>query len=167
MTNSDAVRDQILAVIDGGNAHMTLDEAVGDFPAAHFNTKPANVPYSFWHILEHIRRVNRDILDYIRDPEYRAGTWPDDYWPGPDETADDAAWDATLRGIREDLASLRALVAAPANDLHTSVRNAGGQTTHTLLREALLVVEHNAYHIGEFAVLRQVVDAWPADRDGT
>ncbi len=167
MTNPDPVRDQTLGVLGGGHAFMSFDEAVGDFPAAHFNTKPTNVAYSFWHILEHMRRTARDILDYIQDPGYRAGTWPGDYWPRPDETADDAAWNATLHGIREDMAVLRALVADPANDLYTPVRNAGGHDDHTLLREALLVVEHNAYHIGEFAALRQVVDAWPADRDGT
>lgn len=164
---TDLARIQMLAVIDGGHAHMTFDEAVADFPAAHFNTKPTNVAYSFWHILGHIRRVNRDILDYIQDPAYRAGMWPGDYWPRSDETADEATWNETLHGIREDVASLRALVADPANTLCTPVRNAGDHDDHTLLREALLVVEHNAYHIGEFAVLRQVVDAWPRDRDGS
>lgn len=163
MTNRDPARDQLLAVIDGGQAYMSFEEAVGEFPSSQYNTKPVNVAYSFWHILEHMRRVNRDILDYIREPDYRSGTWPNDYWPRPDETADDAAWNQTLRQIREDMATLRTFVADPTNDLHVPVPNAGDQPTHTLLREVLLVVEHNAYHTGEFAVLRQVAGTWPAD----
>lgn len=162
MTNRDPVREQLLAALDGGHAFMSFAEAVADFPPAHFNTEPPNVPYSFWHILEHMRRTARDILDYIQDPAYRSRTWPDDYWPRPGETADEAAWDATLHGIRTDMASLRSIVADPANDLNTPVRNAGGHDDHTILREAFLIVEHNAYHIGEFAVLRQVAGTWPA-----
>lgn len=166
MTNRDPVRDQIIAVIDGGHAHMTFDEAVADFPPGHFNTEAPNVPYSFWHILEHIRRTARDILDYIQDPAYRSRTWPDDYWPRREEQADEPAWDATLRGIRTDMASLRAIMVDPDSDLHAPVRNAHGHADHTLLREVCTVIDHNAYHIGEFAILRQVVGTWPVDRDG-
>ena len=167
MTNRDPVRDRALALIDGGHAHMTFDEAVAVFPAEHFNTRPTNVPYSFWHILEHIRRTTRDILEYTTDPGYRERRWPDEYWPAPNAEADEAVWNGTLQGIREDMATLRALVANPGNDLHTPVLNAHGHDDHTLLREICTVVDHNAYHIGEFAVLRQVVGAWPADRDSS
>ena len=165
--SNDPIRDQLLAALDGGHAYMTFEDAVAGFPAARFNTKPANVTYSFWHILDHMRRVNREILDYIRDDDYRAGTWPDDYWPGPDAQADEATWSETLRQFRSDLQALRELVADPATDLHAPVRNAGTRADHTLAREALLVIEHNAYHIGEFAVLRQVAGTWPAGRDAT
>ena len=144
---------------------MRFAEPVADCPAAHRNPRPPNVPYSFWNILEHMRRTARDILAYVRDPEYRTMTWPDDYWPDRDEEADEAAWMGTLGGFREDMAALRALVADKGNELNAPVRNAGGRHDHTLLREALLVAEHNAYHTGEFAVLRQVCGAWSPGRE--
>lgn len=163
---TDATRARVLDVLDGGIAFMPFEATIGEFPATHYNTRPSNVPYSFWHILEHIRRTARNILDYVRDPDYREMAWPDDYWPDPAEEADTAAWNETLRRIREDMAALRAIVADPANDLDEPVLNAGSRTDHTLLREALLVAEHNAYHIGEFAVLRQVTGTWPPGHEG-
>jgi hypothetical protein len=165
MASTDATRARVLEALDGGIAFMPFDSAVADFPAGHRNMRPPNVPYSFWHILEHMRRTARDILDYVRDPDYREIRWPDDYWPARDADADEAAWMGTLRGFREDMAALRALVADEGNDLNAPVRNAGGRRDHTLLREALLVAEHNAYHTGEFAVLRQVCGAWPPDHE--
>ncbi len=162
----DPTRARVLDALDGGIAFMPFEVAVRDLPPTHYNTRPTNVAYSFWHILEHMRRTTRDILDYVRDPHYREITWPDDYWPSRDEEADDEAWNRTLRQIREDMSALRAIVADPANDLNAPVLNAGGRTDHTLLREALLVAEHNAYHTGEFAVLRQVAGTWPPDHPG-
>lgn len=162
---ADATRARVLDALDGGIAFMPFDAAIRAFPAAQRNTRPPNVAYSFWHILEHLRRTTRDILDYVRDPDYQQITWPDDYWPATDADADEADWNKTLRRYREDMAALRAIVADPANDLDAPVLNAGARSDHTLLREALLVSEHNAYHIGEFAVLRQVCGAWPTDHE--
>jgi len=163
---TDATRGRVIEVLDGGIAFMPFEAAIRDFPAANYNTRPPNVPYSFWHILEHIRRTARNILDYVRDPEYRDMDWPDDHWPALDEEADAATWNETLRQIREDLAALRAIVADPSSDLHAPVLNAGSRSGHTLLREALLVAEHNAYHIGEFAILRQVTGTWSPEHQG-
>lgn len=161
-STTDSTRLRVLNALDGGIAFIPFEVAIGDFPEAHFNTRPPNVPYSFWHI----RRTARNIIDYARDPEYQEMSWPDDYGPGQEETTDREGWATTLRGIRDDLAALRALVADPANDLDAPVVNAGDHPDHTLLREALLVAQHNAYHIGEFAVLRQVIGAWPPDHEG-
>lgn len=163
---TDATRARVLDVLDGGIAFMPFEAAIRDFPATHYNTRPPNVPYSFWHILEHIRRTARNILDYVHNPVYEEMAWPDDYWPAPEEEANREGWETTLKGIREDMATLRAIVADPSRDLDAPVLNAGDQADHTLLREALLVAEHNAYHIGEFAILRQVTGAWPPDHDG-
>lgn len=154
-------RATVLAAIDGGQAYMTFDAAVADFPAGHVNTRPHHVPYTFWHLLEHIRVTARDILDYVDAEEYREREWPREYWPDPAATADAAAWTSTLDGIRADLARLRAIVANPATDLHAPVRHSGGNARHTLLREVLVVLEHNAYHTGEFAILRQIEGLWP------
>lgn len=163
---TNATRARVLEVLDGGIAFMPFETVIRDFPATDYNTRPPNVPYSFWHILEHIRRTARDILGYVSDPEYREMVWPADYWPTPDEEADETAWNETVRQIREDLSALRAIVADPSSDLDAPVLNAGSRTGHTLLREALLAAEHNAYHIGEFAILRQVTGTWSADHAG-
>lgn len=156
-------RNQVLALLDGGNAHMSLEEAVARFPASAMNAFPSNVPYTPWHLLEHIRLTQRDILDFMRDPDYRELAWPDDYWPARDATATEADWRATLDGIRDDLAAIRAIVSDPATGLDDPVLNAGGDPNYTVLRQALLVADHNAYHLGEFAILRQVMGTWPPD----
>ena len=158
-----ATREQVLALLDGGNAHMSLDEAVADFPDSAMNAYPPNVPYTPWHLLEHLRLTQQDILDFMRDPDYREQTWPDDYWPARDATATEADWQATVQGIHHDLAAIRAIVADPATGLDDPVVNAGDDPKYTVLRQALLVADHNAYHLGEFAILRQAMGTWPPD----
>jgi len=158
MSADTILRQQVLALLDGRNAHATLDDVVAGFPPEHFNTRPPNVPYSPWHLLEHIRIAQWDILEFIRDPNYTSPPWPEGYWPAPDAQADEAAWNNTLAAIRADMAALKAMVQDPARDLTAELPHAPG---YTLLREALLVADHNAYHIGEFGILRQVMGTWP------
>ncbi|NLF77654.1 MAG: DinB family protein [Chloroflexi bacterium] len=158
MSADTILRQQVLALLDGRNAHATLDDVVAGFPPEHFNTRPPNVPYSPWHLLEHIRIAQWDILEFIRDPNYKSPPWPEGYWPAPDAQADEAAWNNTLAAIRADMAALKAMVQDPARDLTAELPHAPG---YTLLREALLVADHNAYHIGEFGILRQVMGTWP------
>jgi hypothetical protein len=158
MTADQALRKQLLDLLRGGGAHMGFDQAVADFPVAHINTRPPKVTYTFWHLLEHIRLAQWDILDYIRNPDYVWPTWPDDYWPAPDAQADPAAWEQTLHQFRDDLKALEAIVENPDTDLTAPLAHA---PQHTTLREILLVADHNAYHLGEFAILRQVMGLWP------
>lgn len=158
MSADTILRQQVLALLDGRNAHATLDDVVAGFPPEHFNTRPPNVPYSPWHLLEHIRIAQWDILEFTRDPNYKSPPWPEGYWPAPDAQADEAAWNNTLAAIRADMAALKAMVQDPARDLTAELPHAPG---YTLLREALLVADHNAYHIGEFGILRQVMGTWP------
>lgn len=162
--NDTAVRNAALGNIAGGQAYMTLDDAIAEFPAEHYNTRPTNVPYTFWHILEHIRITSRDIVDYSVADTYREPEWPRDYWPAPDATADEAAWTATIDAIRDDLSTLRTMVENSGTDLGSLARHADGNQKHTLLREILVLTEHNAYHLGEFAILRQVMGVWPIGR---
>lgn len=157
------VRQALIGTINGGQAFMTIDVAVSDFPSEHYNTQPPNVLYSFWAILEHIRLCSTDILDYIRNPDYRELEWPLELWPPAGSTADSAAWNATISAIHADLAEYRALVENSSSDLTSLALHADGNATHTLLREILVVLDHNAYHLGEFAILRQVMGLWPAD----
>jgi hypothetical protein len=162
MTTSDrAVRDEALFLLQRGNAHMSLDEAVADFPLDRINERPPHVSYSSWHLLEHLRLTQRDILDFIRDPTYQERSWPADYWPAPDATTDAAGWAQTLAAFRADAAALAALANDPGRDLHAAIPWGDGQI---LLRELLVVADHNAYHTGEFAILRQVMGPWPTSR---
>jgi hypothetical protein len=161
MAGSDILREQLLALIDGHGAHMPFDAAVAAFPEDAINRRPPNVAYTPWHLLEHIRIAQRDILDYIRDREYLAPDWPEEYWPARDATATREQFAQTIEGFRSDREALKALVADPATDPLAAIPGTPG---HTILREVRLVGDHNAYHIGEFAILRQVMGTWPPDR---
>ena len=96
MDADDTVRRQLLELLRGGSAHMTFDQAVADFRLEHINTRPPHVPYTPWHLLEHLRFTQRDILDFIRDPHYEEPRWPDEYWPPRDAEADEPAWRETI-----------------------------------------------------------------------
>ena len=157
----DRLREQALALLDGSDAHMPFEDAVADFPESAINRRPANVGYTPWHILEHIRITQWDILEYVRNPQHVSPPWPDGYWPAGDATATPDQFEATVVAFRADQAALRALVADPATDLLAVIPDTPG---HTLLRELRLVGQHTAYHVGEFAILRQLMGTWPPGR---
>ena len=158
-----AVRRQLLELIDARGAHMPFDAAVADFPDAAINERPPNVPYTPWHLLEHIRIAQWDILDYMRNRAYLAPDWPEEYWPAAAATATPATFIESIEAFTSDRQALRKLVADPATDLLETIPGTPG---HTVLREIRVVGAHNAYHIGEFAILRQVMGTWPAGRQG-
>lgn len=136
---------------------MTLAEAVEDFPPAHMNTIFPNGTYSSWHLLEHVRLAQGDILDFIRNPQYQEQTWPDDYWPTPEQQATPEDWQRTLDAFHADLQALVEIARDPATDLYAPIPHGSGQN---ILRELLVVADHNAYHTGEFAIMRQVMGTW-------
>ncbi len=152
------LREQLVNQLTQRQAHMIFQDAVRGFPAAHYNTRPAGVDYSFWHLLEHLRICQWDILDYIRNPQYQHMEWPGDYWLPRDAVTDAAGWQQTLDRFLADLNALVALVNDPRTDLYTPIPH--GYDGHTILREILIVAQHNSYHIGEFAILRQVAGLW-------
>jgi hypothetical protein len=158
MDTDKTVRAHVIALLDGHQAHMTFDNAVADFPPALINTCPPNVTYTPWHLIEHLRITQADILEYTRDPKYVSPEWPKGYWPSPDAQADMAMWNETIRQFRSDLGAMKAIIADPNTDLYRPIPH--GYGGHTVLREALLIADHNAYHIGELGILRQVMDAW-------
>ncbi|MBS1857210.1 MAG: DinB family protein [Acidobacteria bacterium] len=133
-------------------AHLTMEEAVADFPAHLRGTKPQGAPHTAWQLLEHMRIAQEDILDFSRNPDYREKTFPDDYWPATDAPPGEAAWDASVRQFQSDLEEMRAIIAK--NDLLAPIPHGQGQT---LLREALLVADHNAYHLGQLMFLRKML----------
>lgn len=161
LVRTDHLRAQLLALLEGHDARMPFDEAVAAFPAEAMNVFPPNVAYTPWHLLEHLRITQWDILDYIVNRDYAEMRWPDEYWPARDAVATPEQFAATIEAFRADNAELRAIVADPATDLMAVIPNTPG---HTILREVRVVGDHNSYHIGEFAVLRQVMGTWPRDR---
>jgi hypothetical protein len=158
----DVVRSQLIELLEAKGAHMPFEAAVADFPADGINRRVPESPYTPWHLLEHIRIAQWDILEYIRNRAYLEPTWPDEYWPARDAVASAEDFARTVARIEEDRDALRALVADPATDLLAPIPGTPG---HTIAREIRIVAEHNAYHTGEFAILRQVMGTWPADRE--
>ena len=159
--NEDALRTQLLQLLRGGHADMSLDAAVEDFPMTSINRFPPEVPYTPWHLLEHVRISQWDILEFIRDAQHVSPEWPEGYWPPGDQVADRAMWAETLTRYRADHQALERIVEDPETDLSRDLPHASG---YSVLREFLVVSDHNAYHIGEFAILRQIMQTWPTDR---
>lgn len=159
MNQDHIVREQLLALLKGGHAYMPFEDAIAGFPIEAINQRPPHVPYTPWHLLEHMRIAQWDILEFVRNPAHRSPEWPAGYWPARDAEADEQAWNATIAAFQADLDALRALVQDPATDLYSDLPHAPG---YTIMREILLVADHNAYHTGEFAILRQVMQTWPA-----
>ncbi len=157
---TDASRKQLLILLDGVGAHMPFDEAVADFPDEAINAFPPNVEYTPWHIVEHLRITQLDMLDYVKSADYPRLDWPADYWPAREATANRADWDASVQTFLDDRAELRAIAADPSRDLDEPIPWTPG---HTIFRCVRIIGDHNAYHVGEFAVLRQVMGTWPPD----
>lgn len=158
MTNDQSLRQHVLNLLSMKGAHMTFDDAVANFPEDMINAFPPNVPYTPWHLVEHLRITQWDILEYTRDPNHVSPDWPSGYWRAHDEKADLAAWNASIEQFRRDLKAMQDIVADPNTDLFAPIPH--GYGGHTVLREALILADHNAYHVGELAILRQVMGAW-------
>jgi DinB superfamily len=160
-TADAANREELLKLLAGVDAHMTFEEAVADFPEAAMNERPPNVTYTPWQLLEHIRLTQEDILDYVVNPAYVERSWPEEYWPADDATATPAQFAETIRQYLADRKTLADLVSDRGRDLWAVIPNSPG---HTLAREIRVAADHTAYHVGEFAIIRQVMGSWPAAR---
>lgn len=152
-----ALLEQLTTLLDGGQAHVTFDDAVADLPFAKQGIVPPGLPYSAWQLLEHLRIAQRDILDFSdnADDSYKPMAWPDDYWPKDPAPADEFAWQASLDQIRTDRERFEELL--QTGDLTQPFPWGQGQT---LLREALLIADHNAYHVGELIAVRRLLGEW-------
>lgn len=151
-------RAQLVNLLTVQQAHMNFEDAVANFPPEHINTRPPGLDYTFWHLLEHLRICQWDILDYCRNPHYQHLNFPDDLWPTQDALTDAIGWQRTIEQFLADRAALVALVKNPETDLYSPIPH--GYGGHTIFREILVVADHNAYHIGELGILRQVVGIW-------
>jgi hypothetical protein len=154
------LRKQLIDLLHGGQAHAVFDDAVRDFPAKLRGAVPPNLPYSAWQLLEHLRIAQRDILNFSAPPTggYHPMRWPQDYWPQSAEPPTADAWDRSLQAIHADLKAFISLIDNPKSDLFKPFRWGDGQN---LLREALLIADHNAYHLGQLVLLRRLLGAWP------
>ncbi|HUD44765.1 MAG TPA: DinB family protein [Patescibacteria group bacterium] len=155
--DENVVRESILQLLKGGQAHMSFEEAVKEFPQEAMNTIFPNGTYSSWNLLEHIRRTQHDILDFMLNPNYKELEWPKDYWPEAKAKATQKEWDKTIEQYLQDKKELEKLLMDKKINLSTKVPFGDGQT---YIREFLLVCDHNAYHIGEFAIMRQTLNTW-------
>ena len=153
------VVEQVLALLEGGQAHATLEDAVAEFPVALRGVVPEKLPYSGWQLVEHLRIAQRDILEFSDPPEggYRHLKWPEAYWPASAEPPSLGAWDEALAAITADRERFAGLLTRPGADLYAPFAWGEGEN---LLREALLIADHNAYHVGELVVLRRLLGCW-------
>lgn len=157
MADDSALRKQLVELLRGGQAHITFDEAVADFPIEAAGERPAGSPHSAWELLVHLRIAQHDILEFSRSADYRSPPWPKGYWPSSPAPKDQAEWDACVRTVRDDLSAFEAMLHDPEQDLFRPFPWGEGQT---LLREALLIADHNAYHVGELVLVRRLLGAW-------
>ncbi len=150
------LRGHLLYLLRGGGAHVKCEEALKDFPEELFNARAAGVPFTPWQLLEHVRIALWDIVEFSLRASHVSPAWPEGYWPEPGQEAGPGDWEETVEAFRADLAAVCALVEDPASDLVALIPHGTGQT---LLREALLVADHNAYHLGALVTLRRALEA--------
>ena len=154
ISNDEAVRKHVLYLLQGGGAHMSFDDFVNSFPPDLCNRQIDGLPYTPWQILEHMRLAQSDILEFSRDPSHVSPEFPKGYWPKPDDLGTPELWQQSVKKFRKDLKEMEALVEDPSSNLYVKIPHGDGQT---LLREALLTADHNAYHLGVLTVMSRIL----------
>lgn len=152
-----SLRQQLIDLLNGGDAHATFDKATKNLPESLWGKRPKGAEHSPWEILEHLRIAQWDILEFSRNAEHQSPEWPTGYWPAQPVPPDAKAWEKSVRAFRRDLKALCDLVADPSTDLYARIPHGDEQT---ILREALLAADHNAYHLGELVLVRRLLGAW-------
>jgi DinB family protein len=153
-----ALREHVLYLLEGGGAHAKFEEVVAGIPPTLLGRKPAGLPHSLWMLLEHLRIAQWDILEFSRNSKYTSPKWPEGYWPKTEAPTTAAAWNTSVKKFRQDLKAMQDLVSDPKTDLFARIPWGDGQT---VLREALLLADHNAYHLGQMLDVRRLLGAWP------
>ncbi len=152
-----SLRQHLLELLAGGHAHAKFEDAVKDLPPKLRGEKPPNFPHSPWMILEHLRIAQWDILEFSRGEKHKSPKWPEGYWPKEDAPPSEAAWNKSIKQFESDLSAMKDLVKNPKTDLFAKIPWGDGQT---ILREALLVADHNAYHVAQLVDVRRLLSAW-------
>ncbi len=152
-----ALREHLVNLMTLAQAHVTFDEAVREWPVKLRGKKPDGAEHSPWQLLEHLRIAQWDILEFSRNPKHESPKWPEGYWPKHKAPADAKAWDRSVRAFQRDLKEMCKLVRDEKTDLFAKIPRGDGQT---ILREAMLVADHNAYHVGQLVLVRKLLGAW-------
>jgi hypothetical protein len=152
-----ALREQLIELLHGGHAHTPFDNVVRGCPLELVGVRPANAPHSVWELLEHLRIAQNDILRFSQSADYVSPKWPEGYWPSTPAPRNKAQWDDSVRAFRDDLAEFESLLRDPEQDLFRRIPWGDGQT---LLREALLLADHNSHHLGQMILVRRLLGAW-------
>ncbi|MGH9328370.1 MAG: DinB family protein [Terriglobia bacterium] len=157
MVNNKVLREHLLELLKGGAAHLNFEAAIKAMPASLQGKRPKGAAHSPWEILEHMRIAQWDILEFTRDAKHVSPEFPAGYWPSTQAPPNEKAWEKTARAFRTDLKAMAKLVADESADLLAPIPHGDGQT---MLREALLLADHNAYHLGQLVLLRRLLGAW-------
>ena len=155
--HDSALRKHLVDLLTGENAHASFEAAVKNLPEKARGTRPKGAEHSPWEVLEHLRIAQWDILEFTRNPKHVSPEFPSGYWPRSPEPSDAKAWDKSVAAFRADLKAMAGLIADESVALFAPLPHGTGQTP---LREALVLADHNAYHIGEMVLLRRVLGAW-------
>ena len=156
-TPDQMMRDQLLELLRGGGGHLKFEDAIADLPPNLYGGKPPGQPHTPWRLLEHLRIAQHDILEFSRNAHYKAPKWPDEYWPTTDGPAKASDWDTSVRQFQADNKAMQELVSDPKTDLLSPVPHGQGQT---IFRQAMLVADHNSYHLGQLVIVRRLLGAW-------
>ena len=157
MKDQSRIRELLLEQLSGKNAHVNFDEAVDGLSLSDVGAKPDNFPHTIWELVEHIRISQHDIVAFSRDPDYSSPAWPEGYWPESPKPENEQEWNNSLGAIRSDHRSMENLVKDEERDLLEPIPHGDGQT---LFREAMLIVDHSAYHIGQIVHMRKAMNIW-------
>ena len=159
MTNNDQnLRDHLVALLSWKSAHVNFDQAIDGIPPTMHGLQPDGLPFSPWQLLEHLRIAQYDILDFCRNPGYVMPAFPEGFWPVSVTPPSAEAWQESIAQFRADLKAMQDLIADPDTDLFAAIPHGGGQT---IFREAVLVADHNAYHVGQLILVRRLLGIWP------
>ena len=158
MSDDQVIRDHVGKLLAGRQAHVDFDTALDKLPQELQGEKPEGAPHTLWQLLEHMRIAQWDILEFSRNPEHVSPKYPEGYWPESESPPDQQAWQNSVASFRTDLQAVAELVADPSTDLYAQIPHGTGQT---ILKEALLIADHNAYHLGQLVLLRRLLGAWP------
>jgi len=158
--STDDRQELVKTLVDflrGGHAHATFEDAVKGLPVSLTGVVPEGLPYSIWQIVEHIRIGQWDMLEFSRDASHKSPKWPEEYWPKEAAPADEETWKKSIAQIIDDREAFIGLLNDTSNDLYQPFPWGTGQH---LLKEAIMLTDHNGYHTGEIIVIRKLLGAW-------
>ena len=162
--SEEALREQLVKLLDWKDAHASYDQAVDGIPADLRGNRPPGLAWSVWELVEHLRLAQRDILEFCVNSNYKEREWPKDYWPGRPDPPSADAWSTSIAAFREDRQAFEKLARDPNVDLFAKIPHGTGQT---YLRELVLVADHNAYHVGQLVAVRRLLGCWPGSQGAT